>query len=165
MAIEIKEMKQVKFAGISVFGEDPEELAWKKMRAWAKANLKDYEKRQYFGCAPNGQEGEYEYLANVVLEDNDAFIEKIKNQSEVKIYDSPNGLFIAGDVDYKTADMGKALESAYFQMVDWIKEKKEYCIKMENRPVLEEHFFNSKWTSGTEGLSGFKLWLPIEKEN
>jgi len=160
MAIEIKEMKQGKFAGISAFGDNPEAFAWEKMRHWAKNILQNYEERQYFGCTPNGQNGEYEYISNVLLRDNDVITE---HQSDVRIYDSPNGLFVVGDVDYTSSDMGNALESAYFQMVDWIKETKVYSIKMENRPVLEEHLFNSKWTSGTEGLSGFKLWLPIEK--
>lgn len=160
MAIEVKEMKQGKLAGISVFGENPEGLAWDKMRIWAKANLNDYEKREYFGCAPNGQEGEYEYISNVLLRDNDLITE---DQSDIKIYNSPSGLFIVNDVDYTSADMGKALESAYFQIVDWIKETKLYFIKTENRPVLEEHLFNSKWTSGIEGLSGFRLWIPIER--
>jgi hypothetical protein len=160
MVIEVKEMKQGKCAAISAFGENPEGLAWEKMRNWAKINLKDYEKRQYFGCAPKDQEGEYEYLANVTLREDDIITEE---QSGVKIKAIPSGLFVTSDVDYKSADMGGALESAYFQMIDWIKENKAYIIKMENRPVLEEQFFNEKWSSGSEALSGFKLWLPIEK--
>jgi len=161
MVIDIKELEQSKFAGVSVFGENPEELAWEKMRYWAKANIQDYKKRQYFGCAPNGQNGKYEYIAQVVLKNDEVINEQ---QTDVRLYNSPNGLFVVGDVDYTSTDMGTALENSYFQMVEWLKKKKEYVIQMDDRPVLEEHIFNDKWTSGIEGISGFKLWLPIRKE-
>jgi hypothetical protein len=129
------------------------------MRAWAKANIQDYVGCQYFGWAPNGQENEeYEYVAQIVL-NNDEVI----NDPQSIVRDSPNGFFITGDVDYTREDMGVALEDAYFQMVEWLKESKKYKINMEKRPVFEEHIFNEKWTTGSEGLSGFKLWLPIEE--
>ncbi len=178
IVVRIEEFSNVKAATFYSDGEKPEEDAFFQMRKWAKKNLPDYVARRCIGYAPighhpNGEDSEeHPYIAQMLIYENE--VDEITNLG-AEVRDSPHGLFIVGNVVLNefgvegTVDIGLSMKKSSQEIFACLNEMRDYELDMSKRRFIEEQVFEKEWfdledNDPREGMSEFKLWLPIRKK-
>ena len=177
--VRIEDHSTERIAAFPVDCAGPEGAAFDLLRDWVTKNITDYTARRYIGCAPKGHhpqgeehspnegEGWHEYVAGMFLLGEEGADGQFHG-AEVRA--APQGLYLISDValnefhDNGTVDIGTSMQKSAQVMMECLREMGGYELDLQQRPYYEEHVFPNEWFRGEGDLAGFRLWLPIRKE-
>jgi DNA gyrase inhibitor GyrI len=153
LKVRIIELEPLRVASVLGFGETPEDLAWKKLTTWAKAQgiYQDLNQHRIFGFNnPNPSPGSpnygYEFWITVGPE--------VEPEGEVEIKEFPGGLYAVTRcyVDKKPYE---TIPAAWESLVRW---REDSSYRHADHQWLEEHLWLDEYPEGDWDLD---LYLPI----
>lgn len=174
--LRIEHLEGVRMACFSADCPGPESVAWEALRNWAYEQVPDRFARRMLGCAPKGHhpqgeahatdepEGDHPYEACLLLLEGEGTAGTFRG---APVVDARGGLYLVGDVALceihsdGSIDIGASMMTAYRVMSECLSTFGGYAFDLASRPYYEEHLFPPSWFATGEGLSGFRLWLPI----
>ena len=174
--LRIENLDGARMARFSADCRGPESVVWESMRCWANEWMPDRFARRMHGCAPKGHhplgeahamdepEGNHPYDACMLLLEGEGRTDVFRGAS---VADAHGGLYLVGDVALcethsdGSIDIGASMMTAYRVMSECLSAFGGYAFDLPSRPYYEEHLFPPSWFSTGQGLSGFRLWLPI----
>lgn len=153
--VRIEELGPVRVASALGYGPNPEELAGKKLREWARMNglAKDLSQHRFFGFnnpGPSAGSPNYGYEQWMTVRS------EAKPSHGVEIKECPGGSYAV-----KRCQL-KSITAAWQELIAWREQS-------EHRPAdglcleecLEPAFFMFEGSSADPGDAAFDLYLPI----
>jgi len=138
--VQVVQLELMRVASAWGFGPNPEELAWKKLLAWAESRgmLDDPENHRVFGFNnPNPSEGSpnygYEFWITVGPE--------VEPEGEIRVLDFRGGSYAVLAFEDSGGDPYETIPAAWKELDVWVAENKR---QHGNHQWLEEHSLEGK---------------------
>ncbi len=152
--VRIVKLPPMRVACVNGFGESPEEMAFEKIKAWAKAqNLlgKSYRLFGYNNPDPSPGSPNYGYDVWMTVD------ESVKAGDETKIIEFPGGLYAVTRIE--VTQPGDEIPRAWQELVKWMEASKYHHGRHQ---WLEEHIGTLDEMGGEQSFT-LDLHLPISE--
>jgi DNA gyrase inhibitor GyrI len=152
LAVKIVKLPPMRVVCVNGFGEGPEEIAFKKMKAWAEGHDligKQYRLFGYNNPDPSPGSPNYGYDVWITVD------ESARADGEARILEFPGGLYAVTRIDVKNP--GDEIPATWQKLVKWMENSKYHHGQHQ---WLEEHIGPLEEMGGDQPFT-LDLHLPI----